>query len=27
MVTGNVAISVGDGARTGGAAHHSLIFR
>jgi thioredoxin reductase len=24
---GNVAIAVGDGARTGGAAHHSLIFR
>ncbi|HHA3886778.1 hypothetical protein K3Z95_25845, partial [Pseudomonas aeruginosa] len=24
---GNVAIAVGDGARTGGAAHHSLLFR
>ncbi|KAB0491286.1 NAD(P)/FAD-dependent oxidoreductase [Pseudomonas vancouverensis] len=27
VAAGNVAIAVGDGARTGGAAHHSLIFR
>ncbi|MCR3776561.1 thioredoxin reductase, partial [Pseudomonas aeruginosa] len=27
LAAGNVAIAVGDGARTGGAAHHSLLFR
>ncbi|MBO9548057.1 MAG: NAD(P)/FAD-dependent oxidoreductase [Pseudomonas sp.] len=27
VAAGNVAIAVGEGARTGGAAHHSLIFR
>lgn len=27
VAAGNVAIAVGDGARTGGAVHHSLIFR
>ncbi len=27
VAAGNVAIAVGDGARTGAAAHHSLIFR
>ena len=27
LAAGNVAIAVGDGARTGGAAHHSLMFR
>jgi thioredoxin reductase len=27
IAAGNVAIAVGDGARTGGAAHQSLIFR
>lgn len=27
VAAGNVAIAVGDGARTGGAAHQSLIFR
>ncbi len=27
LAAGNVAIAVGDGARTGGAVHHSLLFR
>jgi thioredoxin reductase len=27
VAAGNVAAAVGDGARTGVAAHHSLIFR
>lgn len=27
VAAGNVAIAVGDGARTGGAVHHSLLFR